>query len=80
MVDRFNNMDPTNDQDVNVNDPKGYHGGDLKGVTAKLDYIKDMGFTAIWLTPILKMNRAAIMGIGFKTFTKSIRILARWKI
>ena len=33
MVDRFNNMDPANDQDVNVNDPKGYHGGDLKGVS-----------------------------------------------
>lgn len=31
MVDRFNNMDPTNDQNVNVNDPKGYFGGDLKG-------------------------------------------------
>jgi len=31
-----------------------YHGGDLKGLTQKLDYIKDMGVTAIWVGPIFK--------------------------
>ncbi len=31
-----------------------YHGGDLKGLTSKLDYIKGMGTTAIWLTPSFK--------------------------
>jgi alpha-amylase len=68
MVDRFNNMDPTNDEDVNVNDPKGYHGGDLKGVTAKLDYIKDMGFTAIWLTPIFKNEPGGYHGYWIQDF------------
>lgn len=68
MVDRFNNMDPTNDQGVNVNDPRGYFGGDLKGVTAKLDYIKDMGFTAIWLTPIFKNEPGGYHGYWITDF------------
>ncbi len=54
MVDRFNNGDSSNDRDANINDPLAYHGGDFKGITEKLDYIKDMGFTAIWLTPIFE--------------------------
>lgn len=70
MVDRFNNMDPTNDQDVNVNDPKAYHGGDLKGVTAKLDYIKEMGFTAIWLTPIFQNEPGGYHGYWISDFYK----------
>ena len=39
-----------------------YHGGDLKGLTSKLDYIKGLGTTAIWLTPSFK-NRA-VQGTG----------------
>jgi glycosidase len=61
MADRFANGDPSNDTGgltgsrlVTGFDPtdKGfYHGGDLKGVLGKLDYIKGLGTTAIWLTP-----------------------------
>ncbi|MBC6448659.1 alpha-amylase family glycosyl hydrolase [Actinokineospora xionganensis] len=59
MTDRFENGDPTNDDQasseaVNEYDPthKGfYHGGDLKGLTSRLDYIKELGQTAIWITP-----------------------------
>ncbi|WP_214847536.1 alpha-amylase family glycosyl hydrolase [Exiguobacterium sp. s193] len=54
MVDRFENGKTSNDRDVNKDDPKAYHGGDLAGVTKRLDYIKDEGFTSIWLTPIFK--------------------------
>lgn len=52
MIDRFNNGDQGNDMDVDLGDPIGYHGGDLQGVIDQLDYIKDMGFTAISLTPV----------------------------
>ncbi len=52
MVDRFNNGDTSNDLDVNIKDPKAYQGGDFQGIIDKLDYIKDMGFTTIWMTPI----------------------------
>ena len=64
VTDRFNNADPGNDRGgvtgdrlVHGYDPadeKFYHGGDLKGVTAKLDYLADMGVTAIWMTPVFK--------------------------
>ncbi|WP_199426421.1 alpha-amylase family glycosyl hydrolase [Thermaerobacillus caldiproteolyticus] len=70
MVDRFNNMDPTNDKDVNVNDPRAYHGGDLKGVIDKLDYIKDMGLTAIWLTPIFQNEPGGYHGYWISDFYK----------
>lgn len=62
MPDRFYNADPSNDTgDIEGGplqhgfDPthKGfYHGGDLKGVRKKLDYIQGLGVTAIWLTPV----------------------------
>jgi len=41
MVDRFNNGDPNNDKDADSNDPLAYHGGDFKGITEKLDYLKN---------------------------------------
>lgn len=52
MVDRFNNGDNNNDYDVNMKDPLSYQGGDFKGIIDRLDYLKDMGFTAIQLSPI----------------------------
>ena len=69
MPDRFDNADPANDNGglppgrgagQSGFDPTGkgwYHGGDLKGLTAKLDYIKGLGTTALWLTPSFK-NKA----------------------
>lgn len=58
--DRFYNGDPSNDVE-----PKGlwgslpvnnhtFYGGDLKGITAKLDYIKELGFNGIYMTPIFE--------------------------
>ena len=64
LPDRFENGDPANDRGGLKGDRlktgydptnKGfYHGGDLKGLTARLDYIKALGATAIWLGPIFK--------------------------
>jgi glycosidase len=69
MPDRFADGNPCNNQG-DPEDPissggfdptdKGmYHGGDIKGLTDKLDYIEGLGVTAIWLTPILK-NKAVL--------------------
>ena len=52
MIDRFANGDPANDFEVNTRDPYAFHGGDFQGIIDRLDYIKSLGFTAIWLTPI----------------------------
>lgn len=70
MVDRFNNGNPKNDYDVNVHDPKAYHGGDLQGIIDKLDYIKEMGFTAIWLTPIFANEKGGYHGYWIEDFYK----------
>ncbi len=62
MPDRFANGDTSNDSIVGYSDymnkikGQGRAGGDLQGVINKLDYIKDLGFTAIWLTPVVENN------------------------
>ena len=55
MTDRFNDGDSSNnDQGASEFDPKDgarYSGGDLKGVEQKIDYIKGLGATTVWVTP-----------------------------
>ena len=57
MPDRFANGNPDNDvisgmlEGVDRSNPNARHGGDIKGVSDQLDYIKDLGMTAVWLTP-----------------------------
>ncbi len=57
MIDRFEDGDASNnDQGAEVFDPSQeshYSGGDLKGVTQRLDYIQDLGATSLWLTPFV---------------------------
>jgi glycosidase len=59
MPDRFANGDPSNDQFPDMQDKSSNrtekflrHGGDIKGVESKLDYLKDLGVTAVWMTPV----------------------------
>lgn len=58
--DRFANGDPTNDTVSEYVDgydraaPYGRHGGDLQGIIDHLDYLESMGYTQIWLNPILE--------------------------
>lgn len=82
MPDRFANGDPSNDKFADMADtasdrrnPYLRHGGDLQGVTQHLDYLKDLGVTAIWLNPVIENNqyqtneggamRSAYHGYGF---------------
>ena len=52
MIDRFADGDPSNNEPLNDRKNKFYyHGGDLQGVIDRLPYLKDLGVTAIWLTP-----------------------------
>ncbi len=66
MPDRFSNGDPSNDRfsdmldtAANRKEPLQRHGGDLQGVTNHLDYIKEMGATTIWLTPVVENDMPA---------------------
>lgn len=54
LVDRFNNGDPTLSEQVRIDDPLAYQGGDLVGITDKLDRIKKLGFTTITISSILE--------------------------
>ena len=63
MPDRFANGNPNNDtvegmlEPARRNDPSGRHGGDIKGVLDHLDYIKNLGMTAVWLTPVFENDQ-----------------------
>ena len=63
MPDRFANGDPSNDQVPDYEDkladrsnPFARHGGDIKGVENNLDYLKDLGVTSVWMTPVFENN------------------------
>ena len=64
MPDRFANGDPTNDEPAEAPGshdrakPRAYHGGDLRGIQNHLPYLKDLGVTALWLTPVVKNGAA----------------------
>jgi len=72
MPDRFANGDTKNDNTATTNEkaersnPNGRHGGDLKGIMDHLDYIKELGATAIWSTPLCEDNdpRGSYHGYG----------------
>jgi glycosidase len=65
MPDRFADGDPTNDEPAEFpgthdrSKLRAYHGGDLRGIEAHLPYLKDLGVTTLWLTPIVKNGSAA---------------------
>ncbi|MFB2837068.1 alpha-amylase family glycosyl hydrolase [Floridanema evergladense] len=83
VVDRFFDGDPENSEGPNpeLYDPEAkdwgkYWGGDLQGVIDKLDYLKNLGVTAIWLTPLFEqvealfVEQAAIHGYWTKDFKR----------
>jgi len=83
VVDRFHDGDQENNEGPNpeLYDPEGkdwgkYWGGDLQGIIDKLDYLKDLGVTALWLTPLFEqvealfIEQAAIHGYWIKDFKR----------
>jgi len=62
MPDRFSNGDPSNDDVTDMlekadrSNPDGRHGGDINGIVNHLDYIKSLGFTALWINPLVENN------------------------
>lgn len=53
MTDRFLDGDSSNNYTVRPRDLTAYHGGDFAGIIQKLDYIKTLGFSAIWISPVV---------------------------
>jgi glycosidase len=81
--DRFSNGNLDNDslprlkEKVNRKNKDGRHGGDLQGVIGHLDYISDMGFTQIWLNPVLENDHPKFSYHGYST-TDYFKIDARF--
>ena len=70
--DRFINGDYSNDNHPDMLEkasrgPWGRHGGDLKGISDNLNYLVDLGYTAIWLNPILENNMIKSSYHGYST-------------
>ncbi|NOU60344.1 glycoside hydrolase family 13 protein [Marinifilum caeruleilacunae] len=71
--DRFANGNPDNDnvdgmpEQADRNDKSGRHGGDIEGIINHLDYISDMGFTSIWVNPVLENNQENFSYHGYST-------------
>lgn len=68
MIDRFNNSDFNNDFAVDANDPLMFHGGDFQGIIDRLDYIKEMGFTMLALSPIFASEENSYHGYVVKDY------------
>ncbi len=74
MPDRFADGDPSLDQipmrtdyKVDRTNPNARHGGDLAGIEQHLDYIEDLGVTAIWLNPVLENDMKGGSYHGYAT-------------
>ena len=71
MPDRFANGDASNDTVKGLRDgldrsePFGRHGGDLRGIINHLDYVAGMGFTQLWLNPVLENAQSSITYHGY---------------
>jgi len=83
MPDRFSNGDPTNDrlpglrdQSLNRDSIFHRHGGDLQGVINHLDYLHDLGVTALWMTPVIQNDMPNRTEHGY-AFTNHYKIEPR---
>jgi alpha-amylase len=66
VTDRFCNGDPHNDYDVEPDNCEGYHGGDFAGIVQKIPYLKNLGITALWITPVyIQTNQPQYHSYGY---------------
>lgn len=70
LIDRFADGDSSNNYKIERTNPGGFHGGDLKGLTQRLDELSELGVTALWINPVQKQmaecpyaNAPAKMGL-----------------
>ena len=83
MPDRFSNGDTTNDRIAGMKDQSldrsdffARHGGDLQGVINHLDYLKDVGVTTVWMTPVIENDMPNRTEHGY-AFTNHYKIEPR---
>ncbi len=87
MPDRFFNGDRSNDALSDASNPRAWHGGDLAGLSQKLGYLKALGVSAVWLTPIYQQTARYADTDGyhgywpadFRTVDSHFGTLAQWE-
>ncbi|MCE3283198.1 MAG: alpha-amylase [Chitinophagaceae bacterium] len=84
MPDRFSNGDPSNDRIEGMKDQTldrdsiyHRHGGDFAGIINHLDYLKDLGVTALWMTPVIENDMPERTEHGY-AFTNHYKIEPRF--
>ncbi|WP_088066494.1 alpha-amylase family glycosyl hydrolase [Gottfriedia luciferensis] len=70
LVDRYFDVNPTNNKNTDPKDLNKSQGGDLEGITKKLDYIKDFGYTTISISPIFESDVNSYDGFSVVNFRK----------
>jgi len=71
MPDRFSNGNPDNDdmpgmvEKADRSNGDGRHGGDIQGIMDKIDYLNELGITALWINPLLENNMPAYSYHGY---------------
>ncbi|MCB2218858.1 MAG: glycoside hydrolase family 13 protein [Bacteroidetes bacterium] len=71
MPDRFANGDTLNDnmpgmtEKADRNNKNGRHGGDIKGISNHLDYLKDLGIKSLWINPVVENNNPEFSYHGY---------------
>jgi len=71
MPDRFANGNPANDSTPDTREkadrakPGGRHGGDIQGMIDRLDYVRDLGFTQLWPTPLVENDMPGFSYHGY---------------
>jgi neopullulanase len=79
VPDRFANGEPSNDsvrgmlEKPDRGNPDGRHGGDIKGIIDHADYLKDLGITSVWITPLVEndMKKYSYHGYSITDYYKT---------
>jgi alpha-amylase len=75
MVDRFQDdvsrsIATGSARSAGVATPETFYGGNIKGITRNLEYIADLGCTAIWLSPVFENNHDAYHGYDINNYLR----------
>jgi len=68
LIDRFNNGNQEKSDQIRLDDPYAFHGGDIEGIIMKLDSLKELGYTTISLSPIMKNAKDGYHGYWIEDF------------
>ena len=68
LIDRFYDGDRTNNYLTDKNNPYGFHGGDLRGLLERVDYIKELGVNVVLVSPVIDNISSFVDYKGFRHY------------